>query len=243
MQRLDAFTSSLSKKSLREVDIAVALAWFVTHADVDKPDVTPRELADLMVRQRLSGSVNASRLGRGLGTHTDIVRGIRPGSFRIKKSADDKLSERFGGYADLSKSPVKDLVISDSIGLGGRRPLDVIRREANGTYERGFYNSAAVMCRRIVEMLLIEALEKHAAGQAIRDGNDNLLGFADLIAVAKSGKFIKLSRSAPAGLEKVKELGDAAAHHRHFVASKKDVDDLNPNLALLVSELAGLAFN
>lgn len=240
---LDTFTARLSNAGLREVDVAVALIWFRTHSETDVADVTAREIADLMRQQRLSGAVNVSRLNRSLANHSDTVRGHRTDSFRIKKASDESLSSRFSEYADLSRAPVKDLLISASIELGGRRPLEAIRREANGAYERGFYNSAAVMCRRLVEMLLIEALEKKGAGEKIRDANDSLLGFADLIAVAKSGKYLKFSRSAPGALSRAKELGDAGAHHRHFVAAKKDLDDLNPGLALLISELSAFAFN
>lgn len=240
-QLLDAFTTRLSRANMREADLAVALIWFETHADLDVADVTAREVADLMIQQRLSGSVNVSRLNKSLSSHSDTVRGHRVGSFRIRKASDGKLSDRFSEYADLSTAPVKDLLVSAAVDLGGRRPLDSIRREANGAYERGFYNSAAVMCRRLAEMLLIEALEKNGAKDKIRDSKDNLLGFADLIAAAKSGHHLKLSRSAPAALSKVKELGDAGAHHRHFVAAKKDLDDLNPGYSLLISELASLA--
>lgn len=240
---LDAFASNLSQAGLREVDVAVALIWFKTHADHEVSDLTAREVADLIKQQRLSGNVNVSRLNRALGGHPDTVKGQRADGFRIRKSSDGRLSDRFSEYADLSKAPVKDLLISSSIELGGRRPLDTVRREANGAYERGFYNSAAVMCRRLAEMLLIEALEKNGAAAKIRDPNDNLLGFADLIAFAKSGQCVKLSRSAPQALLKVKELGDAGAHHRHFTAARKDLDDINPGFALLVSELSGLIFS
>lgn len=240
-QQLDSFTTKLSQAGLREVDVAVALIWFETHSDLDMADVTAKEVADLIIRQRLSGNVNVSRLNQALVRHADTVKGHREGSYRIRKSSDTKLSERFSEYVDLSKAAVKDLLISNSIELGGRRPLEAIRREANGAYERGFYNSSAVMCRRLAEMLLIEALEKNGAADSIRDANDNILAFSDLISVAKSGQYVKLSRSAPSAFSKLKELGDAGAHHRYFVAVKKNLDDLNPGYALLISELSSLA--
>jgi hypothetical protein len=136
---------------------------------------------------------------------------------------------------------VKDLLISDSINLGGRRSLDAVRREANGAYERAFYNSAAVMCRRLVEMLLIEAFEASGRLDDVRDSHNNLLPLSDLISAAKSGRILKLSRTAPATLSRVKQLGDGASHHRHYLVAKKDLDDLNPGFALLISELAALA--
>lgn len=239
--QLEAFIRRISVDELKEIEAAVALIWFATHSQDGTVDVTAKEIAEVMVRHRMSGNVNASRLTRNLAKHAQIVRGGRDGAFRIRSSDDDKLSQRFASHVDMSRAPVSDLFVSSDIALGHRRQLDQIRREANGCYERAFYNSAAVMGRRLAEMLLIEALEKSGASDRIRDGSGHLLGFSELIAIAQSGQFIKLSRTAPNAIQKIKELGDGAAHHRHFLATKKDLDALNPGYSMLISELAAVA--
>lgn len=236
--QLDAFVQRLSADGLTEVEAAVALIWFATHSSENAEEMTAREVADVMIRTRMSGSVNTSRLTVNLSKHSHIVRGRGPGTFRIRSSQDAMLSQRFAEYADLSRAPVSDAFLSADVQLGGRRHLEQVRREANGAYERAFFNASAVMCRRLAEMILIEALEKSGGAQRIRDASDHLLGFSDLISIAQSGEFIKLSRTAPAALQKVKELGDAAAHHRHFIAAKKDLDALNPGYSMLISELS-----
>lgn len=239
--RLDAFTAKLSSESLREADIAVAILWFLTHSAGHENDATAKEIAALMVGQRLSGTVNHSRLAANLGKHVDVVRGFRKSSFRIRSASDEALTSRYRDYADLSAAPVQDLLISDEIGFGGRRTFEAIRREANGSYERGFFNASAVMCRRLAETLLIEVFDHAGHLDSVRDGNNNLIGFAELITAATSGRYFKLSRTAPAALSRLKQLGDGAAHHRHFLATKKDLLDLNPGYSQLISELAALA--
>jgi hypothetical protein len=236
--QLDAFVQRLSADRLTEVEAAVALVWFATHSSDSAEEITVREVADMMVSTRMSGSVNTSRLTGNLSKHSHVVRGREPGTFRIRSSQDARLSQRFAEYVDLSRAPVSDAFLSADAQLGGRRHLEQVRREANGSYERGFYNASAVMCRRLAEMLLIEALETSGATRRIRDSSGHLLGFSDLISIAQSGEFIKLSRTAPAALQKVKELGDAGAHHRHFIAAKKDLDALNPGYSMLISELS-----
>lgn len=239
--QLEAFVRRLGNDNFTETESALALIWFSTHAGDGAEDITAKEVAALMVRHRMSGNVNSSRLGQKLAKHPQLVRGRRLGSFRIRAADDAALSQRFSDHMDLSKAPVSDHFISASIHLGGRRHLDQIRREANGSYERAFYNAAAVMCRRLTEMLLIEALEEAGAATHMRDISGNLLGFSDLIALGQSGRFLKLSRTAPNALQKVKEIGDGAAHHRHFLVTKRDLDVLNPGLSMLVTELAALA--
>ncbi|RYG94176.1 MAG: hypothetical protein EON58_16830 [Alphaproteobacteria bacterium] len=226
---------------MTETESALALIWFATHSGSGPSDVTAKEVATVMTDHRMSGNVNYSRLGQKLSKHSQLVRGSRVGSFRIRAADDPSLSQRFSQHADLSSAPVADLLISNGISLGGRRHLEQVRREANGSYERAFYNAAAVMSRRLTEMLLIEALEAAGGAERIRDASGNLIGLSDLIAVSRSGLFVKLSRTAPTHLQKVKEIGDGAAHHRHFIVAKKDMDALNPGLSMLVAELAALA--
>lgn len=240
-QRLDGFTAKLASAGLKEVDVAVALLWFVTHSEGHESDATAKEIAELIVDQRLSGTVNSSRLATNLAKHADVVRGRRKNSFRIRSASDELLTKLYRDYADLSKAPVQDLLITAEIGLGGRRTFDTLRREANGAYERGFFNSSAVMCRRLAETLLIEAFDRAGHLDSVRDANQNLLGFGDLITAATSGRFIKLSRIAPAAFSRLKQLGDGAAHHRHYLVTKKDLDDLNPGYSQLIAELAALA--
>lgn len=239
--QLDAFIRRISGDGLTQNDAAVALVWFATHSQNGPDGLSSKEIAEMMMANRMSGNINVSRLAGNLAKHPQIVRDHRTGIFRIKSSDDAALTARFSDHADLSEAPVSDLFISSSILLGGRRHLDQVRREANGAYERAFYNAAAVMGRRLAEMLLIEALEKAGASDRIRDSSGHLLGFADLISVAQSGQFVRLSRTAPTAIQKIKELGDGAAHHRHFIAAKKDLDALNPAYSMLIAELAAAA--
>ncbi|BCH35311.1 hypothetical protein MesoLjLc_72410 [Mesorhizobium sp. L-8-10] len=151
-------------------------------------------------------------------------------------------SDKYAGSFPIARAVrVTDSVIQNDLSLGGRSHLDQIRREANGCYDSGFYNACAMMCRRLVELLLIEAFQKGGHINAITAANGELRSFGDIIAATKSKQYVKLSRSAPSTLDKVKATGDAAAHHRYYNTSKRDIDDLNPNLRQLVAELAALA--
>ena len=217
------------------------MLWFLTHSGVEQDDATAGEIANLLIEQRLKGTVNAPRLAKNLAVHNDVVRGARAQSFRIKASSDATLSKRYGKFADLSKRAVSDSIIRSNLPLSKRAVLDTLRREANGTYDYGFYNSSAVICRRLTETLLIEALNMTAGDAALRDARGDIEPFSELISAAKSGQHFRLSRTSPSALDKVKLLGDGAAHHRHFLAAKSDLDSLNPGLSQLLAELAALA--
>jgi len=239
--KLETFVAALNKETLNEADRAVAIVWFLTHGVTLQQDVTANEIAVVFRDYRMSSSVNVSRLAKNLSKHADTIRGIRRDSFKIKSSSDQRLSEKYGSFSDLSSLPVGDSVISLSINLGSRKILDELRRQINGSYERGFYTATAVLLRRLAEILLIESFDKAGHLDQARDANGEIVMFSELISRAKSKKYLQLSRTAPAALEKIKDIGDTAAHHRYYVTTKKDIDDLNPGAPRLIAELAALS--
>lgn len=239
--RLREFAAHLASEGLTEADAAVGLLWFESHEDHHETEMSARQLAELMAAARLRANVNASRLAARLAKHPDVVRGREPGTFRIRAGRDRALSERFETHRRAENIGVGEAVLPIAIPFGGRKHLEALRREINGTYEYGFYNSCAVMCRRLAEVLLIEAFQVAGEIEAIRDGQGHLLTFGEMLIALKAQSVVKLSRGAPKTLDRVKQTGDGAAHNRHYNASRADIDDLNPNFRQLIAELAALA--
>lgn len=236
----NSFTTKLAAESLSEADLAVAILWFHTHDD-GQGEMTAAQLAREITDARFRGQINATRLAGRLAAHSDVVRGSSKGSFRIRASADATLTGRYGPFRRAESSPVRDLVLPNTIRLGGRGHLEAMRREVNGAYEYGFYNSCAVMARRLVETLLLEAIDRAGSIASVTDANGNLWPLGDIIATVKGNKLLRLSRGVPKTLDKVKASGDTAAHSRYYSTSQHDIDDLNPGFRHLVAELAILA--
>ncbi|RUX73899.1 DUF4145 domain-containing protein [Mesorhizobium sp. M7A.F.Ca.US.006.04.2.1] len=242
-QQLADFAAYLSEQKLTELDEAIAVVWFLTRDPEHEKGVTVTQIAKVLTDNRLRPSINASRLGAKLRSNSNVVAGAKlgAGTHRIKASSDRTFAEKYADFLDPRTAKVGDSIISNEIPLGGRRHLEQIRREANGCYDRGFYNGSAVMCRRMVELLLVEAFVKAGHLAQILDAKDDIKGFGEIIGIAKSNQYIRLSRTTPGTIEKVKTIGDAAAHHRFYNTTKKDLDELNPGLRHVITELAALA--
>ncbi len=236
-QLLKAFSAEIGSSGLSEVDEAVALLWFIA----DDGEMTAHDLAHAARTCALRGTINVSRLSQNLARHFDVVRGHRPGTFRLKVASRNKYRARYNQFRTAVSIPVTDTVIPNSISLGGRGHLEAMRREINGAYEYGFYNSCAVMCRRLLETLLIDAIDRAGNLQMIVDGQGHLMALSDIIAKVKGARIVRLSRPTPNLLDRAKQTGDQAAHSRYYTASKQDIDDLNPALRSVVTELASLA--
>jgi hypothetical protein len=110
----------------------------------------------------------------------------------------------------------------------------------NGCYEAEFFDAAAVLIRRVTETVLIEAFEKKGQGGAIKSAGE-YLPFGDVIGIAGSGACFKLARGSARSLERIKAVGDTAAHHRTHITSKADIDEIAHEFRKVLGELLDLA--
>jgi len=115
-----------------------------------------------------------------------------------------------------------------------------LAHQINGCCDSGFYDGCAVLCRRLVESLLIDTFEKAGCGSAI-ERNGEFVGLDEILKQAKSGQYIKLSRGTPKLLEKVKDVGDTAAHSQYHITAEQDIAEFRAGFRKAVSELLSLA--
>jgi len=85
------------------------------------------------------------------------------GSFGIEITAKGLQSEIF---VELGPPPEglqaeQNLVVPMTLVRGTRGYIERIANQVNGAYENGWYDACAVMIRRLLETLIIEAFEKH----------------------------------------------------------------------------------
>jgi hypothetical protein len=237
--KLDTFATRLAELNLIEVEIAVALLWFKDHAEPGA-EASFGALATMMHSAALVSGVNRSRLDRNLQRHADTVRGSAKGTYRIRLASRKDLDKR---YLPLLGGPTAEVVYAYLPAAqikGTRRYLERIAWQLNGCYEQGFYDGCAVLCRRLIETLLIECFEHSGRVAAIKNGPD-YKGLADIVAAAESGQHIKLARNTGKVLEKVKSLGDTAAHDRTYITSQQDLDHLILDFRRVISELMNIA--
>ncbi|HOK71516.1 MAG TPA: hypothetical protein PLM83_08695, partial [Bacillota bacterium] len=203
----------LGQKKLREVDKAVACIWFAGyhgHAE----EMSAKAVADCMAAVGLSGNVNISRLWKALTKSKFTVKGTNSNAFRISPVKKHLLDEQYEPLLKQRKVKVSDSLLPDAVIQDTRKYLQDLARQINGTYDAAYYDACAVLCRRLTESLLIEGFQ--AAGQltAIQRPDGTLEMLDSILAKAKSGQFIRLPRGTPDTLDKIKRIGDTAAHDR-----------------------------
>lgn len=111
-----------------------------------------------------------------------------------------------------------------------------VGRQMNGAYGMGWYDAAAVMMRRLVEISIIEAFEIKGVAATIKDGGGNYLHLSDLISKALAEPSFNLSRNAKKALPGLRDLGHMSAHGRYFTAQKGDVEAVQPGCRIVIEE-------
>jgi hypothetical protein len=144
---------------------------------------------------------------------------------------------------DAASQPATEHVLPLDVVRGTRKYLEQIVNQANGCYEKGFYDPCSVMVRKLIEVLIIAVFEAKGEAAAIKK-DDNFLMLSGLVDAILSRTDWNLGRETKTALPLLKSLGDRSAHNRHYLARKADVERMLPGLRVVVEDLlhhAGLA--
>jgi hypothetical protein len=238
MNELDAFAEQLATKNLSQPDLAIALLWYRDHAE-HGVSASTRDLAEEVHDLGLSGKINVSRLDDQLARHPDVVRGESAFSFKLRASGRAHLDDDYSPLLGRRRVKPSDSVVPRGQFEGRRTTWQELVTEINGCYDHGFYDGAAVLARRLVEALIVEAFKAKGHEAAIKKGDGYML-LEELAGVVSSGQYIKLSRSAKPGLEPIRVVGNTAAHSPHHITKRQDVDNVSNHVRVLVSELLNI---
>jgi len=112
--------------------------------------------------------------------------------------------------------------------------------QINKAYDAELWDCSAVMCRRLLETLIIETYETAGRASEIKGGDGHFLMLNALITFLEGDHTIHLGRNAAKGLRDFKLLGDLSAHNRRFNARRDDIDRVRDGLRVAAEELLHL---
>ena len=132
-------------------------------------------------------------------------------------------------------------VIPLSVVRGTRGYIEKVANQVNGCYEKGWYDSCAVMIRRLVETLLIETFEHHKIENKIKNTQGDFLVLDEIIDKTLSELSWNLTRNSKRALPRLKKVGDLSAHSRRYNAHYKDIEAIIDDVRVVVQEFVYLA--
>lgn len=123
---------------------------------------------------------------------------------------------------------------------GTRGYLESIATQAAACYDGQLYDACSVMTRKLLEVLIIEAFERHGLSSTIKSSTGYFFYLSDLIDQLTKEPSWNIGRNAMASLPSLKKLGDMSAHNRRNIAKKIDVDKQKDSLRIVLEELLHL---
>jgi hypothetical protein len=163
---VDEYLGAAESSVANTLDRALAILWFIGRDDPGAC-MTPREICDVIERNG-HPKQNASRLGEMLARDRRTAKaGV--GAWRLVPQARRDLDEKFSTFVSAPKKvPATDSVLPRELFKGTRGYIDSVVRQINGSYDCSFYDCCTVMCRRLLETLLIEVYEAEGRANEIK---------------------------------------------------------------------------
>ncbi len=232
------FLEGIIDLSLSPAERAVALLWWHGRSDPTVV-IAPKDLAR-EIQDAVFASQNVSRLSKQLSDDPRTTR--RPGGkFAIKIDARRELDERYNPY--LKERPIKrsDSIFPTELFEGTRGYIEKVVVQINASYDHSLYDCCAVMCRRLLETLIIEVYEAKGRASKLKGPDGHFQMFSSLLSHLENDTQFNLARDSIKGLKNFKNLGDQSAHNRRFNARKQDIDRIRDGARIAAEELLHLA--
>ncbi|NKE72168.1 DUF4145 domain-containing protein [Candidatus Manganitrophus noduliformans] len=228
------FAKGIASLDLSHAERAVAFLWYYRQTQ-EFEERTASELANDLHDEGFP-QPNVTRLNRDLGRSRLTIKGRRAGSFQIDVRHVSNLEEKYGQILKTKKVDVQDSVVPGEWVKGTRVYLETLVHQINGSYEYGFYDACAVLCRRLMESLIIEIYIHNSRHHEIQNSGV-FLGLEKLIAHIRTDDKLMLGRNTSKTMTEVKQLGDTAAHDRVYITSKQDIDDVLARYRRMIQDL------
>jgi hypothetical protein len=238
---LEGFCEVVKGSSRTNAEKALTILWYFDHeqADIVK---TAGQLTKVLGDHHI-GTPNQTALAEAIRKTklaNESKRGfsLKPGSRKVIR---DWLPDLDGIQPAMDHASG---YLPEPIWKNTRSYIEEVCRELNGSFHHAYYNAAAVMLRRLLETLIIEAYEHIGREAEIKDGGGNYLMLSDLAERAcgeKGHRGINLGRDSKKTLKEARSVGNWSAHARRFLAHAGDLTKFQAGMRLLVQELIQIA--
>lgn len=235
-----SFMRAVDADALKAHDRALALLWHT--AQVHDQGLTTNEICQIIEQAGHPGQ-NRTRLTKSLSADKRrISRVPKSSAWRVHPRAIAELDALYAGkVGHKKKAAPTDSVLPNDLFTGSRGYLEKVVYQLNASFDVGLFDCCAVMCRRLLETLIIEVYEAANASDEIKGKDGNFLMFADLSRILLADKKFNVSRNAQKGLKDFKALGDQSAHSRRYNARKDDIERVRDGIRVASEELLHLA--
>ena len=241
------FVRALVKDNFSELDTTIGILWY-SHFTKDMKPSMPTSFSSDDIKRIVKGAGYMNEhefdeshisfyLGRKENKYIYYGKDYR---YYLQTKFIAELNEIYQKYTNLPPEiPITSPLITPlkiQNGNSLNTLLPILIEEANKTYECRLFNSCALLCRRILEILLIKTFKKKGLESDILS-NGYYLTLGELIGKANSGKYFQLTKATKKCLENAKKTGDIAAHSEFVTVKNKSIDKFKSDIDIAIKEL------
>lgn len=238
MDDRQSFCRNLSRLESQHIDRAIALLWYYQKTQQFE-ERAASELANDLQDEGFPRP-NVTRLKSQLARSRFVVAGRQKGTYRLNVRYLDKLDSKYDELLAAKLVPVSDSVIPLEWVAGSPGHVQRLAQQINGCYDSGFYDPCAVLCRRLMESLIIQVYLVNGRRGEIQ-ANGDFVGLEALIQRICSDNVITVGRNTRRTMTKIKGVGDTAAHDRSYITPQVDIDDERSAFRRVINELLKLS--
>lgn len=234
------FLSRVDSAKLSAIDRARVLLWIAGLSD-PLIGLSTLEICKL-IEQSGHPRQNQSRLAKQLSADRKVSKVPGQLTWRLHPRGRAELDETYLPLLSSGRRPpITSSILAPELFHRTRGYLEKVVFQINASYDATLYDCCAVMCRRLLETLIIEVYEAAVRADAVKGSDGNFYMLADLLRIFENDPAFTMSRNGTKGLKDFKKLGDLSAHNRRFNAARDDIDRVRDGLRVAAEELLHLA--
>lgn len=236
MLELDIFAAHCDLLNKRELEKVSLLAFY--HYEWNNVGNFSLQDAVSWFEDLLLPKPNTSRLKSNIKKSCDFVKSSEKDYFRLSTKRLTKYKQAFSSLVEPAEDPKPiDSVLPLSLVEGSRGYIMKLSAQINVCYANSAFDGAAVLMRRLVEILLLHAYEHHKITVEIESSDGALKNLNSIITNAIQNQTINLSKPVKTCIDRFRVLGNFSAHSIHYNARRNDIKSVAIEFRVTVEEL------
>lgn len=165
---------------------------------------------------------------------------IKPLDFSLLHLSEEDYSTKQTSV-NSSESDDQDSILNKKLFQKELPHYQKVIEQINNSYRYEMYDCCGVMCRRLLEMLIIKLFQMTGNGQLIIEDGGNKKKLKQLIPILLNQYKTRLSRDTNKfNLEKIAQVGDTGAHNTERNLIKRDIDEVSLQMRNICANLLSI---
>ena len=237
---IDEFFNKINIYNATELDSVKFLLYF--HQKFENNYEIDFETIKQELTKYRRGAINFSRLKKNITSNNMFVKGRKKDTFSISRRYFNKIDQECIKLVDIEPEKITEnkSIIPNEYYKTKLKYIIKLFQQINCCYENKCYDAAALMMRRLTEVLLILNFQQFGIEDMILVTPSELKykNLSEIISITKDNAVkLHFDKDMLKILTKVKDLGNYAAHKITYNVHKEAIEEIKTSYQILIQQL------